>query len=200
MLRIQLEDSRRMEHVINHLVNDNDTMVEIQNALGGDEMYVEAQKLIKTIDDMMEEMPELSLMNDYRDAIRTASALEEEAAYLNGIKTGFSLAMYLIPGSRVWSYNAEHDGPDSAGQSSGRQEENRDGSCYRLPPLNAGEYALVRNLLSSCPRVLWDKRHNAELLLEKVKAGTERIFLQDGRPQPEPEQPRSTAARGKTKA
>lgn len=202
MIKIQLEDHKRLEHVIGHLVNDNDTMVEMENELRGDEAYREAQNLIDTIEGMAGEMPEFTMMEEYLDAVRTASGLEANAAYLNGIKTGFNLALYLIPGSELWQdyvwkadrHREEKETGTTPDVDGRRQQDEMDGHYYRLPPLTAGEYALVRNLLSTCPGGVWEKHYNAGQLLKKVKAGTERVFLQGGRQQPEP--PRRNARQG----
>lgn len=97
MLKVKLQDGKRLEEIINTLLADSE-MSEIEKEASKSEGYLELQGMVDTMVEMMGELPEAGLMEEYRDAVQDMAGYEVSAAYLNGIKTGFNLAVFLDPG------------------------------------------------------------------------------------------------------
>lgn len=97
MLKIKLKDHKCLEDTINALLVSTEEISEIEMELEKDEGYAEILRMMDTITDMMGEMPEFELMEEYKEAVENKAGYEVNAAYLRGIKTGFNLAMFLVP-------------------------------------------------------------------------------------------------------
>lgn len=95
MVEIRLLDEKWMEQIINDLLNAEEFMTEIEEDVCREDGYQEENIRISTIERMAAGTPTEKLLFEYKDAIESKSGYTYNAAYLNGIKKGFQLAMFM---------------------------------------------------------------------------------------------------------
>ncbi len=97
MVKVKLLDNEWMEKVINDLLLTNENITELEKDVCREKGYVDLCKEIKEIENMVEGSSFADILEDYREKIDYEAGYKYTAAYLNGIKTGFSLALFLQP-------------------------------------------------------------------------------------------------------
>lgn len=95
MVEIRLLDEKWMEQIINDLLMSEEFLTEIERDICQEDCYQEENIRISTIERMATGTPAEKLLIEYKDAIESKSGYICNAAYLNGIKKGFQLAMFM---------------------------------------------------------------------------------------------------------
>lgn len=95
MVEIRLLDEKWMEETIHDLLATGKSITAIEKDVCREAGYQEEEQRISTIEGMAAGTPMEKMLFEYRDAIEIKSGYEYNAAYLNGIKKGFQLAMFL---------------------------------------------------------------------------------------------------------
>lgn len=95
MVKVRLLDEKWMEETINGLLAAGEGMTGLEEDVCRETGYQETDQMIKTIEGMAAGTPTADILVEYKEAIESRAGYEYTAAYLNGIKKGFQLAMFL---------------------------------------------------------------------------------------------------------
>ena len=110
MVEIRLLDEGWVEDTINALLAAGEGITDLERDVCREEGYKEAGQVIARIEEAAAGTPMAGVLYEYGNAIESKSGYEYTAAYLNGIKKGFQLAMFLNPAERA-------KGPEPSGAS-----------------------------------------------------------------------------------
>lgn len=97
MVKIRILDEDWMEGTINDLLAAGEGITDLERDVCREEGYKEAGQVIARIEGAAAGTPMEGILYEYGNAIESKSGYEYTAAYLNGIKKGFQLAMFLNP-------------------------------------------------------------------------------------------------------
>lgn len=95
MVDITIMDETWMQDTINSLLASEEGITGLEKAVCNEKGYKEINQMISTIEEMAAGTPTADILVEYKDAIESKAGYEYTAAYLNGIKKGFQLAMFL---------------------------------------------------------------------------------------------------------
>lgn len=97
MVKVKLLDNEWMENVVNGLLITNENITDLEKDVCREKGYLELREEIKGIEEMVEGSPMAEMLADYGEKLEEEAGYKYSAAFLNGIKTGFSLALFLRP-------------------------------------------------------------------------------------------------------
>lgn len=96
MVEIRLLDEKWMEETINCLMNtESETITKLEEDVCRESGYQEEVRRINEIEETAAGTPAENILPDYREAIESRAGYHYNAAYLNGFKKGFQIAMFL---------------------------------------------------------------------------------------------------------
>ena len=95
MVKIKLLDEKWMEDTINGLLVADEGITDLEKDVCMEKGYQETDQMIRTIEGLAAGTPTADMLVEYKDAIESKAGYEYTAAYLNGIKKGFQLAMFI---------------------------------------------------------------------------------------------------------
>ena len=95
MVKIKLLDEKWMEDTINGLLGADEGITDLEKDVCMEKGYQETDQMIRTIEGLAAGTPTADMLVEYKDAIESKAGYEYTAAYLNGIKKGFQLAMFI---------------------------------------------------------------------------------------------------------
>lgn len=98
MVEIRLLDEKWMEETINCLMNtESETVTELEENVCREPGYQDEVTRISEIEETAAGTPAEGILSDYKEAIENRAGYHYNAAYLNGFKKGFQIAMFLKP-------------------------------------------------------------------------------------------------------